>query len=74
MLRARALARGAPLPETPGTAAGRDGTDNPSYGIADAAMCQAMLRHLRPRHYLEDHQSVTARIAALTERRDDATT
>jgi len=46
------LAREAPLPSGPeqGT---RYWTDNPNYGIGDASMLQAMLRHLRPRRYLE---------------------
>ena len=47
-----ALARDAPLAPTPGTPA-RYGIDNPNYGIGDASMLQAMLRHLRPGRYLE---------------------
>jgi hypothetical protein len=46
------LAREAPIPAEP-TAATRYGTDNLNYGVGDASMLQAMLRHLRPRRYLE---------------------
>lgn len=46
------LAREAPIPASP-TARTRYGTDNVNYGIGDAAMLQAMLRHLRPQRYLE---------------------
>ena len=46
------LAREDPLPSTPNERA-RYGTDNLNYGIGDASMLQAMLRHLRPRRYLE---------------------
>ena len=47
-----ALSRADPLPAGPegGT---RYWTDNPFYGIGDASMLQAMLRHLRPKRYLE---------------------
>ena len=41
-----------PIPAEP-TAATRYGTDNLNYGVGDASMLQAMLRHLRPRRYLE---------------------
>ncbi len=46
------LARDAPIATQP-TATTRYGTDNQNYGIGDASMLQAMLRHLRPRRYLE---------------------
>lgn len=46
------LAREAPLPRGP-EAGTRYYTDNPNYGIGDATILQAMLRHLRPRRYLE---------------------
>ena len=46
------LAREDPLPSAPNDHA-RYGTDNLNYGIGDASMLQAMLRHLRPRRYLE---------------------
>jgi hypothetical protein len=46
------LAREAPIAASP-TATTRYGTDNLNYGVGDASMLQAMLRHLRPRRYLE---------------------
>lgn len=46
------LAREAPIPASPGPTA-RYGTDNQNYGIGDASILQAMLRHLRPKRYLE---------------------
>jgi hypothetical protein len=46
------LAREAPIPSSPNATA-RYGTDNLNYGVGDASMLQAMLRHLRPRRYLE---------------------
>lgn len=46
------LARADPLPSGP-EAGTRYFTDNPNYGIGDASILQAMLRHLRPRRYLE---------------------
>ncbi|MGH8980817.1 MAG: class I SAM-dependent methyltransferase [Acidimicrobiales bacterium] len=57
-----ALAREAPLAETTGTTA-RYGVENPSYGIGDASMLQAMLRHLRPRRYLEVGSGYTTALA-----------
>ena len=49
-----ALAREDPLPETPGPGPGaRYGLANPNYGIGDASMLKAVLRHLRPTRYLE---------------------
>ncbi|MDA8295115.1 MAG: class I SAM-dependent methyltransferase [Actinomycetota bacterium] len=47
-----ALARQSPFRRVPGTA-GRYGVDNPNYGIGDASMLAAMLRHLRPKRYFE---------------------
>ncbi len=46
------LAREAPIPALP-TESTRYGTDNLNYGVGDASMLQAMLRHLRPRRDLE---------------------
>jgi Methyltransferase domain len=46
------LARESPIPSSP-NATCRYGTENPNYGIGDASMLQSMLRHLRPRRYLE---------------------
>ena len=46
------LAREAPIAALP-TDSTRYGTDNLNYGVGDASMLQAMLRHLRPRRYLE---------------------
>lgn len=57
-----ALAREAPLERTPGTAT-RYGLDNPNYGIGDASMLQAMLRHLGPRRYLEVGSGYTTALA-----------
>lgn len=57
-----ALAREAPLEVTPG-ATTRYGLDNPNYGIGDASMLQAMLRHLRPRRYLEVGSGYTTALA-----------
>ncbi|MDA8033699.1 MAG: class I SAM-dependent methyltransferase [Actinomycetota bacterium] len=47
-----ALSRADPLPAGP-EAGTRYFTDNPNYGVGDASILQAMLRHLRPRRYLE---------------------
>ena len=63
-----ALAREAPLPAVPGTA-GRYGTENPNYGIGDASMLQAMLRHLRPARYLEVGSGYTTALALDTAER-----
>jgi hypothetical protein len=63
-----ALAREAPLPKVPGTAA-RYGVDNPNYGIGDASMLQAMLRHLRPSRYLEVGSGYTTALALDTNER-----
>ncbi len=63
-----AFAREAPLPVTPGTTA-RYGVDNPNYGIGDASMLQAMLRHLRPSHYLEVGSGYTTALALDTNER-----
>ncbi|MGH9099458.1 MAG: class I SAM-dependent methyltransferase [Acidimicrobiales bacterium] len=63
-----ALAREAPLPAAPGTSA-RYGVDNPNYGIGDASMLQAMLRHLRPRRYLEVGSGYTTALALDTNER-----
>jgi hypothetical protein len=57
-----ALARESPLEPVPGGAA-RYGLDNPSYGIGDASMLQAMLRHLRPRRYVEVGSGYTTALA-----------
>ena len=57
-----ALAREAPLPAVPGTVA-RYGVENPNYGIGDASMLQAMLRHLRPSRYLEVGSGYTTALA-----------
>lgn len=57
-----ALAREAPLEPVPGVST-RYGLDNPSYGIGDASMLQAMLRHLRPRRYLEVGSGYTTALA-----------
>jgi len=56
------LAREAPLQETPGRST-RYGTDNPNYGVGDASMLQAMLRHVRPRRYLEVGSGYTTALA-----------
>jgi hypothetical protein len=58
-----ALVRSVSFPEEPGGAAGRYGTDNPSYGVGDASMLHAMLRHLRPRRYLEVGSGYTTALA-----------
>ncbi len=63
-----ALARDAPLPEVPGTTA-RYGVENPNYGIGDASMLQAMLRHLRPGRYLEVGSGYTTALALDTNER-----
>ncbi len=63
-----ALAREAPLPVAPGETA-RYGVDNPNYGIGDASMLQAMLRHLRPAHYLEVGSGYTTALALDTNER-----
>ncbi len=63
-----ALAREAPLPAIPGTSS-RYGVDNPNYGIGDASMLQAMLRHLRPSHYLEVGSGYTTALALDTNER-----
>jgi Methyltransferase domain len=57
-----ALAREAPLPAVPGVAT-RYGVENPNYGIGDASMLQAMLRHLRPSRYLEVGSGFTTALA-----------
>ncbi len=57
-----ALAREAPFRRVPGTA-GRYGIDNPNYGIGDASMLAAMLRHLRPRRYFEVGSGFSTAIA-----------
>ncbi len=62
------LAREAPLPATPGTTA-RYGVENPNYGIGDASMLQAMLRHLRPNRYLEVGSGHTTALALDTNER-----
>ena len=63
-----ALAREAPLPAVPGASA-RYGVDNPNYGIGDASMLQAMLRHLRPARYLEVGSGYTTALALDTNER-----
>lgn len=63
-----ALAREAPLPRSPGTE-GRYGLDNPNYGVGDASMFQAMLRHLRPARYLEVGSGYTTALALDTNER-----
>ena len=63
-----ALAREAPLPVAPGETA-RYGVDNPNYGIGDASMLQAMLRNLRPAHYLEVGSGYTTALALDTNER-----
>ena len=62
------LAREAPLPVAPGETA-RYGVDNPNYGIGDASMLQAMLRNLRPAHYLEVGSGYTTALALDTNER-----
>jgi Methyltransferase domain len=62
------LAREAPLPAVPG-ANGRYGVENPNYGIGDASMLQAMLRHLRPSNYLEVGSGYTTALALDTNER-----
>lgn len=57
-----ALAREAPLERTPGRVT-RYGLDNPNYGIGDASMLQAMLRHVRPRRYFEVGSGYTTALA-----------
>jgi hypothetical protein len=57
-----ALARDAPLEEIPGKST-RYGVANPNYGIGDASMLHAMLRHLRPRRYLEVGSGYTTALA-----------
>lgn len=57
-----ALARGAPLEQTPGRRT-RYGLDNPNYGIGDASVLAAMLRHLGPRRYLEIGSGYTTALA-----------
>lgn len=57
-----ALAREAPFNAVPGEGS-RYGLDNTNYGIGDAAMLLAMLRHLRPRHYLEVGSGFTTALA-----------
>jgi hypothetical protein len=47
-----ALARQTPLARA-ATLTARFSLDNPNYEIGDASMLAAMLRHLRPRRYLE---------------------
>lgn len=56
------LARSAPLPDSP-NGTWRYGVDNPNYGIGDASMLAAMLRHLRPRRYLEVGSGWTTALA-----------
>ena len=63
-----ALARDAPLPEVPGTE-GRYGVENPNYGIGDASMLQAMLRHVRPVRYLEVGSGYSTALALDTNER-----
>lgn len=63
-----ALAREAPLPAEPGASA-RYGVQNPNYGIGDASMLQAMLRHLRPARYLEVGSGYTTALALDTNER-----
>ena len=63
-----ALAREAPLPAVPGTT-GRYGVENPNYGIGDASMLQAMLRHLQPSQYLEVGSGYTTALALDTNER-----
>jgi hypothetical protein len=63
-----ALARESPLPAVPGTA-GRYGVANPNYGVGDASMLQAMLRHLRPAQYLEVGSGYTTALALDTNER-----
>jgi predicted O-methyltransferase YrrM len=58
------LARPTPLPGSP-DAAGRYRNDetNVNYGIGDALILQSMLRHLRPRRYLEVGSGWTTALA-----------
>lgn len=57
-----ALAREAPLARVPGETS-RYRVENPNYGVGDASMLQAMLRHLRPRRYLEVGSGYTTALA-----------
>lgn len=57
-----ALAREAPLERVPG-AVTRYGLDNPNYGVGDASMLHATLRHLRPRRYFEVGSGYTTALA-----------
>jgi hypothetical protein len=58
------LARGAPLPGSPDAASRyRDDETNVNYGIGDALMLQSMIRHLRPRRYLEVGSGWTTALA-----------
>ena len=57
-----ALTREVPLAKVPGTES-RYGSDNPNYGIGDALLLRAMLRHLRPRRYLEVGSGYTTALA-----------
>jgi SAM-dependent methyltransferase len=62
------LARGAPLPTEPnGTS--RYWTENENYGVGDALVFQSMLRHLRPRRYLEVGSGWTTALALDTSER-----
>ncbi len=67
-----ALAREAPLENqlraTSATSA-RFRLDNPNYGVGDASILQAMLRHLRPVRYLEVGSGYTTALALDTNER-----
>lgn len=56
------LARETPLRRVPGVTT-RYGVDNPNYGIGDAMMLLALLRHLRPKRYLEVGSGFTTALA-----------
>jgi hypothetical protein len=61
-----ALAREAPLGSEPAATSApspRFRLDNPNYGVGDASMLQAMLRHLHPAHYLEVGSGYTTALA-----------
>ncbi len=67
-----ALAREAPLEGSPRAArdaGARFHPDNPNYGIGDASILQAMLRHLRPARYLEVGSGYTTALALDTNER-----
>ena len=61
-----ALAREAPLEASSQASLGtssRFRLDNPNYGVGDASILQAMLRHLRPARYLEVGSGYTTALA-----------